>query len=48
MRLPRRRYLAAPSRVLALFFWRRIAVRLLAGRNVDDRLGELVGVPRAF
>jgi hypothetical protein len=26
----------------------RVAVRLLPRRNVDDRLSELVGVPRAF
>src|SRR5450759_4512267 len=36
------------SRVLTLFLWRGIAVRLLPRSNVDYRLGELVGVPRAF
>src|SRR5258708_13165742 len=36
------------SRVLALFLWRRIAVRLLPRRYIDNRFSELVGVPRAF
>ena len=33
---------------LALFFRHRIAVRLLARRNVDNRLGQLVWIARAF
>jgi hypothetical protein len=36
------------SRVLTLFFRRRVAVGLLPRRNLDNRLGELVGVSRAF
>src|ERR1700730_16486143 len=36
------------SRVLALFFWRRVAVGLLPCRYIDNRLGELVGVPGVF
>jgi hypothetical protein len=38
----------ARSGVLTLFFGRRIPIRLLAGGDVYDRLGELVGVPGAF
>src|ERR1039458_6846545 len=36
------------SRVFALFFWRGVAVWLLARRYIDNRFSELVGVPRAF
>jgi hypothetical protein len=33
------------SRVLALFFGRRVAVRLFPLGYIDNRLGELVGSP---
>jgi hypothetical protein len=36
------------ARVLALLFWRGVAVRLLPCRYVDNRLGELIGVPGAL
>jgi len=31
-----------------LFFWRRFAIFRLAGRYIDDQLGELGGVAGAF
>ncbi len=30
------------------FLWRGVAIGLLPRRDIDNRFGELVGVPRAF